>query len=997
MNGGESHLYSITVRPGQFLHIVVTQKGIDVGLVLVDQSGLKMVPYGDKGVVDSPNGTIGQEFVSLVSKKTEDERYQLQIVSPDKSAPYGCYEVVLEELRQAVPQDDDLIFAEDSFLSAFLLRNEDKESPMLRAVDILERTLSRLPPSRNPYLEAELLNLLGYAYHFIGNDRNSAEFVQKALDTYRRALPLWRPLHDRLNEAVALNGIANELDWMNRKSEALPYYTRAVRIWADDKSDPGAWGIGLLNIAFVNDILGNKEEAIFYYRQALPLLQQGGNIDKVNITLDKIGSAYSYLGDYDAAFGPLLQSLSLARSPGTKNRNGEAGALKTLGIVYNSAGDKKTALKYLNEALPIYEELKDIRGQADTINSIGAVTAYLGATEADLRKALGLLERARELYPKVHDPDPSDPAPTLNNIGGIYFLLKDYPRAIESYNSSLDLVRLGIKRHTHYANVDRGSEAKVLYNIARAKKGLGDLSAARKYIEEAIGIIESTRTNIRDQELSVSYFASVKFYYSFYIELLTELYEQHPDEELRRKAFEVSESSRARSLLDMLVGTSHIKTDDSRYKALTRPPTLAEIQRSLDPNTLLLEYSLGDERSFVWTVSTNSFNTYVLDNRQTIETAVDAVYDRLIARNVHFDFEERETKEKRIAEADQQLPSAANTLSDMLFRKVASQFANKRLLIIADGRLHYVPFAALPAPPSVPVPDNMRRIFAEGPVPLLATNEIVSIPSASVLTIIRQRASKRGSAPKPVSILADPIFNKDDERLQDRHPPGNYDPCRPMSAAQQQSISQRNVARSSDAESEESRLDRLPLTRCEAKRIMATAPKGSRLALDFDANGALVKSGRLAEYRIVHFATHSRINNVRPELSAIVLSRIDRHGNPRSDGYVRARDIYGLSFPADLIVLSSCKTGLGKNVEGEGLVGMSRAFLFAGASRVVVSLWDVNDMATTTLMSDFYKRMRPGKVPLSVALRSAQLGMLEENPKLQPYFWAAFILQGEWQ
>jgi CHAT domain-containing protein len=1000
ISGGETHLYSIRVKPGQFLHVVVTQKGIDVGLALLDQTGTKIVPRGDEKLVDSPNGTIGQEFVSFISNKPRnEENYQLQVASTDRSAGNGCYEVVVEELRQATPKDNDLIFAEDSFLSAFALRSQDQEEPMVRAVEIIQNALSRLPPSRNRYLEAELLNLLGYAYHFLGNDRNAPEFVRKALDIYRRALPLWGPLHDPLNEAVSLNGIANELDWMNRKPEALVYYSRAVRIWEDDKSDPGAWGIGLMNIAFVHDILGNKEDAISYYKRALPLLQQGGDIDKANITLDKIGGAYGYLGDYESATGPLLESLSLSRSSGTKNRKGEAGALKNLGIVYNSAGDKKTALKYLNEALPIYEELNDVRGQADTINSIGAVTAYLRATPSDLHVALKLLERAQGLYGNVHDPDPSDQAVTFNNIGGIYFLLHDYSAAIENYNKSLYLVDLGLKRHTHFANVDRGSEARVLYNIARAEKGRGDLPAARTNIEKAIEILESTRTNIREQELRVSYLASVKFYYEFYIELLMELYEQYSNEELRHKAFEVSEGSRARSLLDMLVSTSRLKINDPRNEELKRRPSLAQIQRSLDPDTLLLEYSLGDERSFLWAVTRNTIDTYVLEDRVKIEAAVDEVYNRLIARNVRVDFEEKKDKEKRIAEADEQLPGAARTLSDMLLGKVAFQLKNKRLLIVADGRLNYIPFAALPAPLSVEIPDDMKGLFGAGTAPLLATNETVNIPSVSVLTIIRKRAATRISASNPISILADPVFDKDDERLRETRRAQTNDPCSQSSAVQLEFERERSIARSSESEDEKSRLDRLPLTRCEAKRIVVAAPKGSLTALDFEANGALVKSGKLGRYRIIHFATHSRINNVRPELSAIILSRVDRYGNPRSDGYVRARDIYGLSFPADLVVLSSCKTGLGKNVEGEGLVGMTRSFLYAGASRVVVSLWDVNDMATTSLMSDFYKRMLPEKQqqPASVALRNAQLGMLKKNPKLPPYYWAAFILQGEWR
>jgi CHAT domain-containing protein/tetratricopeptide (TPR) repeat protein len=1003
MTGGETHRYSINLKSGQFLHIVVKQKGIDVGLLLTDQAGMKVAPYGDKQVADSPTGTRGQEFISFIKDKTvSEETYYFYVSSPEKSAPSGCYEVVVEELRGAIAQDEDLIFAEDKFLDGFALRSQDMEEPMRKAVEIYEAALSRLDSSRNPYLQAELLNELGIAYHFIGNERNSPDYIRKALDRYSRALPMWLTLDDRLNEATCLNGIGNELDWMNRKTEALGYYFRALKIWEEDKTDPGAWGITLMNIAFVYDILGNKEDAITYYKQARPLLQQAGNVSKVNLVLNKIGSAYHYLGDYESALAPLLESLSIAQLASPRNRLGEAWTLSSLGVIYNSIGDKenkKKSLQYFKDALTTYEELKAVRGQADTINSIGVVSAYLGATEEDLREALKLLERAKLLYANVPDPDPSDQAVTLNNIGGIYYLLKDYQQSIKNYERALRLIRLGISRHTHYASADRRSEASTLYNIARAERGLGNLHAARKNVEDAISIVQTTRTNIRSQELRVSYLASVKFYYEFYIEVLMQLYDKHPSEALKRKAFDVSESARARGLLDMLVGTSPVKPSDPRYRALTQPPSLTEIQRSLGRNTLLLEFSLGDERSFLWAVTRDSIDRYVLDARDDIERAVDEFYGRLTARNLHIDYQEKQDRDERISQADRELPDAAAALSRMLLREVAPQLKNKRLLIVADGRLHYVPFAALPSPLAAGLSSEAGTFFAGSrPAPLIADHQIVYAPSASVLTIIRQRAALRKPAPNSIAVLADPVFDKDDERLKGESSAtqSSDDPCKQFAVARIEPERRRRGFKPSDALDEKGRLDRLSLTRCEAKRVVERAPRGIRLtALDFDANGALVRSGKLGQYRIVHFATHSQINNVRPDLSAIILSRVDRRGIPRPDAYVRARDIYGLNFPADLVVLSSCKTGLGKNVEGEGLVGMARGFIYAGASRVVVSLWDVNDRATTDLMSEFYRGM--DQFSDAEALRNAQLRMLKNYPDLPPYFWAGFVLQGEWQ
>jgi CHAT domain-containing protein len=190
---------------------------------------------------------------------------------------------------------------------------------------------------------------------------------------------------------------------------------------------------------------------------------------------------------------------------------------------------------------------------------------------------------------------------------------------------------------------------------------------------------------------------------------------------------------------------------------------------------------------------------------------------------------------------------------------------------------------------------------------------------------------------------------------------------------------------------------RLPFTRNEAEQILAVAPRGANFkAIDFRANRAVATSGELSQYRYVHFATHGYADTSRGGLSAIVLSMIDEHGNPQ-DGFLRTHDIYNLKLPAELVVLSACETGLGKEVKGEGLEGLTRGFMYAGARRVVVSLWNVNDKATAALMQRLYVGMlRSNKTP-AAALRAAQIEMLRTRQWQSPYFWAAFVMQGEWK
>ena len=187
------------------------------------------------------------------------------------------------------------------------------------------------------------------------------------------------------------------------------------------------------------------------------------------------------------------------------------------------------------------------------------------------------------------------------------------------------------------------------------------------------------------------------------------------------------------------------------------------------------------------------------------------------------------------------------------------------------------------------------------------------------------------------------------------------------------------------------------LSRREADLIAALASRGRPLkALDFEASRATATSPELGQYRILHFATHSLLNNQQPELSGIVLSLVDKQGRPQ-DGFLRLYEIYNLKLEADLVVLSACQTALGKEIKGEGLVGLTRGFMYAGTPRVVASLWKVSDEATAELMKRFYQKMLKDGLRPAAALRAAQVSMLKEKPWTPAYYWAGFVLQGEWR
>ncbi|MGH9767725.1 MAG: CHAT domain-containing protein, partial [Blastocatellia bacterium] len=286
------------------------------------------------------------------------------------------------------------------------------------------------------------------------------------------------------------------------------------------------------------------------------------------------------------------------------------------------------------------------------------------------------------------------------------------------------------------------------------------------------------------------------------------------------------------------------------------------------------------------------------------------------------------------------------------------------------------------------------------PAPLLVNHEIINLPSASALAALRRETAGRRPAPKAVALLADPIFDKSDERLE-------------LAGAQTRRVTHPSSAQTAARErlpellrtimafgepNDEFTFPRLTSTGWEAEQIAKLAPAGQVFkALAFDANRQMALSGKLSDYRIVHFASHSFIHATHPDLSGIVLSLVDRRGQEQ-DGFLRLHEIYNLKLPADLVVLSACRTGLGKEIKGEGLMSLTRGFMHAGAPRVIVSAWEVQDRSSARLMVKFYRRLlSPKRLSAAAALRAAQIEMWRDEEFAAPYFWAGFTLHGEWK
>ncbi|QSJ19671.1 CHAT domain-containing protein [Nostoc sp. UHCC 0702] len=743
--------------------------------------------------------------------------------------------------------------------------------------------------------------------------------------------------------------------------------------------------------------IGKLQEALKYYNQALPISRAVKDREREATTLTNIGSVYSSLGDKQEALKYYNQALPISRAVG--DRRVEAATLNNIGSVYSSLGDKQEELKYYNQSLPILRAVGDRGGEATTLKNIGLAHESLGEKQ----------------------------------------------EALKYFNQALPITR---------ATVDRQGEAYTLFYIAFLERSQGNLQQAQTHIQAAIEIIEDLRTKIANKELRASYFASVQDYYKFYTDLLMQLHKKDPSKGYDALALEVSDRSRARVLIELLTEAKidikkgidptllaeerrlqlqinakekllselsskkespeqvltntkqqiedilkqqrelqiQIRANNPEYADLIypQPLTLKQIQQQLDKDTLLLQYSLGEEHSYLWAVTPDSLYSYELPRSEQIDKAAKNLYNNYL-RNPGMQGVSPEDTGK-----------AANELSQLILKPVAEKLGQKRLVIVGDEALQYIPFAALtdltPQPPSLigkgeqdQLPSPGRRGVG-GEVnyqPLIVNHEIISLPSASTIAILRKQIKGRTKAPKTLAILADPVFSANDPRVTGKSSniaDNNIDLELQESALKR---STRNINRGE--------IERLEHTQQEAQEILKlVSPSENIQAFGFDANYNWATNAQLSQYKMLHFATHGFLDSTDPELSGIVLSLIDKQGKSQR-GFLRLTDIFNLNFPAELVVLSACETGLGKDVKGEGLVGLTRGLMYAGAARVVVSLWSVDDQATSLLMSEFYSQMlQQGKTP-AAALRAAQLKMWQQENWRNPYSWSAFTLLGEWK
>jgi CHAT domain-containing protein len=695
-----------------------------------------------------------------------------------------------------------------------------------------------------------------------------------------------------------------------------------------------------------------------------------------------------------------------------------------MGAVTRDLGDLDGALKYLERAAALYKQ------SAATLAFIWLDLAKVHIARGDKAMARAILAPAvpllRTRRASLHLAqvliDADDPAAAI----------EINKQALAAGSGALEMHRV----------------ARIHGSLARAERSLGNFNNARNHILIAIETAESLRTRLTDDDVRSTYFASVQKFYDFYVDLLMQAHKAQPEKEYDRHALEVSEKARSRDLNDLLKlsgvdvrngidpgllsqertlraqlnekafrqnrirSQKHTKEDLDRaqrevadaadalasleaeikrrspkYAAITQPVaiTVRQIQELLDPGTVMLEYLLGDDKSYLWVVSAGSIQSVDLPPRDEIERRALRVYEAVTDRNKIIKGESARQQEKRVRSADAEYAAAAAALSETLLKPAAELITSKRIVVVPDGALHYISFAALPMPAGASGQVDAASSVAQ-------RHEVITLPSASTLIELRRDRSP-SRALSAVAVFADPLFSKTDTRARTIAGKG----AKPAPPAERSFTRGDFDLALESVGITESGLSRLPFSAREAAAILKySRGAGSLKKVDFDATKDSVFSSGLDRFRVLHFATHGLIDSRHPALSGMVLSLVDEKGNDL-DGFLRLQDIYNLKLNAELVVLSACSTALGKQVRGEGLIGMTRGFMYAGAPRVVASLWKVDDVATSHLMSSFYRNMLKENMRPAAALRAAQLEMAKQTRWRSPYYWAPFVLQGDWR
>jgi CHAT domain-containing protein/predicted negative regulator of RcsB-dependent stress response len=810
------------------------------------------------------------------------------------------------------------------------------------------------------------------AYGQIGQCYFAQSDLPEAIQNYEEALQLWQGLNNSQEQAEILIMLgfidARRGEWPS----SISLLTQAQSL-IEEENEPAKMGQIASGLAYIFNESGLPENGLLQYRRALDYYRQTPDARDDTLTIVGLGTTYFFSSNYPEALAHLQQALASVAPDGID----AALCSLYLGRVYRSMGEFPAALQYLQSALAIYTRIGNPQEAAQARGLIGQIYQQQGK-----------LERARQ----------------------------NYQQALAIFHKLSDRI----------------NQSAIYFALGRLELRGGNYDAAEDYLRKSIEATENIRRVSTSRDLTAAFTASVYERYENYVECLMRKHQDKSAQGLVVRAFETSEVSRARSLAELLRATQTnlitgldpnlaeqeksirlalkvkedykvallgrayrveelvaldaelaqlqaeykqvnetIRASYPSYEQITRPSAwdLRQIQEQViaDDQTLLLEYSLGSDKSYVWAVTRDSIKSYDLPARALINEAAQKAY-RLLAAPPG-------------PGTAKELTQALEELGRMVLSPVAAELNKHRIIIVADGALHYIPFQVLPAPSA----DNE---------PLVANYEIINTPSASILGELRKEATQRQPA-KVLAAFGDPVFELNYAQRKETTGDGQSVAMQALEIAPLQHAL-RDIELNGDS-FDPSVIKPLFYAKRELANLRDAASSGETfVASGFTATREQLLSTDLTQYAILHFATHGLLDPKRPENSGLVLSTVNREGQAQN-GFVGLQDIYGLRAPVDLVVLSACQTALGKDVRGEGLLGLTRGFMYAGASSVVASLWKVDDEATAELMRQFYTNMLQKEMTPADALRAAQNSIRQRPEWNAPYYWAGFTLQGEYR
>jgi CHAT domain-containing protein len=773
--------------------------------------------------------------------------------------------------------------------------------------------------------------------------------------------------------------------------------------------------------ALAADVKGTIDEEREAYRQFIifSIYELGlGRLDYANNQLDSAKTHFS--NALSASDNPVYGKFGQSRRWRVASRT----SLGDIALQQNRLSD---AIKHYNSASDGARKDKraDLRWPA--LRGIGKSKWLLAASEKDKKKSVKLREEAIAAYRDAVATIEAIRAGSISADESRTTFLATTAEVFDEAAGALAERALMVAtpgQPLEGAALADAAEAFKIVEQGRARSLLEMLGEANANITEGIPaeLLKRRQDNLNRQQ-----------------EIARQLAELENAEEGKSKTNPALEAEMAQLSADDDSMENQIKAASPRYASLTSPQplTLAETQQQvLDDQTALLEYSLGAKESYLWVVTQGGVALYKLPARAIVEQQAREFRDVIIPEKLRRQVIGTDATRGLGLSSAPVTSNAATfaTTSNALYKTVvepaASMIGEKRLLIVPDGALNYVPFEAL-----VKTGDGGAG-YAALPY-LITTNEIVYAPSASVIAVIRKQTSTRSTG-KNVLIIGDPVFSSNDPRLKEtakvptkgatkgatkrstkraaKGAASKTAPTAPAAVTVPVAASEgtRGLGLSSaltdvagtpaasvtgaPTQTQNPTLARLPGTRVEATQIAQITRQSGGMAdtwLDLNANEANVQTKDLKNYHVLHLATHGLLNPKRPQFTGVVLSLI---GNRSGDGFLATKEVFNLKLGAPLVMLSACETGLGAETRGEGVIGLTRAFMYAGAPTVGVSLWSVSDNSTAQLMTDFYQRLLAGQgMSPAAAMRAAQKNMIAAKKYSAPFYWAPFVLVGEWR